>query len=178
MHLECWLGNTTLTRKPSCKVRRNDSYTVRTYVADTGHPADPYFVGKFKLWGPPDKHGHIWTHGRFKGCKDRTPMTIGYAHQFIEPLQIPEWYANSLRRAGGNGGKQRWVRTAGGYIWLPDYLRFKDPLSILHCAMSAADRGELHSRKPRRQCWPAWESDRNVEVISADDDLAREAATL
>ena len=166
MRLKCWLGNTTLTRKPDVKTHRNDFYTVRTYVADTGHPADPYFVGRFELSGPPDEHGWIWTHGRFKGYKDRTPLFIGYAHQFVEPLEIPEWYAASVRRAGGSGGKPRYVQDSKGYVWLHDGFRFSHPLHILECAMAASDRGEIHAEKPDPPCWPAWEPGPNVVVVA------------
>lgn len=181
MRLRCVLGNRVLTRKPGCRESANERYEMGTYC-DIGRGV-PYYVGQFVMNGDPNVGygggcsglgyngpGEIWTHGRLKGFKERMPIFVGYAVEFVERIRIPMAYAEALKANGGRGDKPRYVRVAGyelgDYVWLWDALRFDDAGFIMQASVMAADRGELHAEKPNPECWPEWTPAEHVEVMA------------
>lgn len=175
MRMKCVIGNRVLTRKAGGSAFANERYEMGKYC-DMGRGV-PYYVGEFVMNGDPNVGygdgccgpGEIWTHGRLMGDKERMPIFIGYAVDFVERIEIPRQYADELKRRGGKGDKPRYVMCAGysggGYVWLWDALRFYDPVFIMGAAMKAAERGELHADKPVPECWPEWAPGDHVAVV-------------
>ena len=136
------------------------TYEVKKYIKFEDSRSD-YYVSGFELLGCPDT-GSIWTIGRWKGDKSRSSLYVGRLAVVRSELLVPSWYPEVLAR---RENKNRFCTTAGGYVVLPDRLRFEEPLTICMFAMRESDAGNVQKEKPVPATWAPYELPENFRVV-------------
>ena len=154
----------TVLRNKFLTTKDGKRYEVGKYmVSDGSRKGESYYVTGFFFHSVPEGQVYVHLDGRFKGDRQKTPLTLASRKRIRERLILSRADADRFREQAGRGKKPRFVGTSGGYIYLPDVLMFDEPLEIMGWAADNTIKWchELHKRKPAKRFFRDWIAEEN-----------------
>ena len=106
--------------------------------------------------------------GRLKGSTSDMGLVGPQLKNLVDKIIIHRVDAEELRRWSGKGKKNRYVMGSDGYIWLPDFMLFDHPATVLQWVADPSYTAykELHDAPPDPPCFPDWiPEEHGFEVI-------------